>query len=533
VADVLGRGGQAVTYLAFDPDLRRKVVIKEYHARGGEIEHEAVLNEGRSLARINSRYVAKCLTVERLGDHIYLVMEHIPGKNLWDAAHEQSFEFTQAAQLVAQIAEGLSDVHRCGILHRDIKPANIIVHADGTARLVDFGLAATLSSSALESIGGTLQFMAPEQAVGDSDQIDWRADLFGLGAVLYWLVTGRPPYEGNNRDDIWRKAQRGEFLKPRDVNPQVPPELERICLKAMATRPSGRYGTADRFARALRRYLRGRASGLPSSETVAVSPPDQFVSNPAVDTRSSTASGIETAPEYARRRVPRWIAPIVVALGIMLAMILTTVLWKSNPDGSQSGILVSGTGPIQVEKFDIQVSPQGRAFVAVDRAVPLRLGDSVHFSVRLSRPAHVRLLWIDARGKAEELYPNDPEFGRRETEPVMEFESPLQLDRGWPLRDLVGGREIALLLVNAGPLPDIALRPSLLASPADNERQVARFTATRTEAPARLGLVATSMRALGHDSQRIDDPTYQLLEELRKQCDMVRAISIPVSTSHD
>jgi hypothetical protein len=101
------------------------------------------------------------------------------------------------------------------------------------------------------------------------------------------------------------------------------------------------------------------------------------------------------------------------------------------------------------------------------------------------------------------------------------------------LRDPVGGREIALLLVNDGPLPDIALLSSSLAWPVDAETQLARFTASRTEAPARSGPVVSSTRALGHDSQRIDDPTYQMLEELRKQCDMVREISIPVSNRHE
>jgi serine/threonine protein kinase len=275
----LGRGGQATTHLVFDPDLQRQVVIKQYHATGNAIEREAVLNEGRSLARVKSSYVAQCLNVERTGNDIYLVMEYIRGSNLSTAMRETSIGYRRAAELVAQVAQGLGDVHVCGLLHRDIKPANIIVCEDGTCRLVDFGLATPMTSESLEQVGGTLQYMSPEQARADVDQIDQRSDVFGLGAVFYHLLTGRAPYDADSKSQLWSKAQSGRFEPPRAINPEIPERLELICLTAMAPNPAKRFKSADALGRALRRYLRATrdedaapVAGSESSPPLAANP---------------------------------------------------------------------------------------------------------------------------------------------------------------------------------------------------------------------------------------------------------------------
>ena len=270
VIKTLGRGGQAVTFLVMDPDLKRHVVIKRYHASDSSIEREAVLNEGRALARVQSRYVAKCMGVEHEDGKIYLVMEYIRGTNLSDLLREKEITPDDSAKLIAKVAEGLDEVHLCGVVHRDIKPANIIVRKDGSPRLVDFGFAAMVASDALEQFGGTLQYMPPEQANADVERVDQRSDVFGLGAVMYRLLAGRAPYAGRSVREVWEQAKLGEFKPPSAFNPNIPERLERICLRAMSRNPNKRYRSADSFGRALRRHLRGtfedRSSTGPSRE---------------------------------------------------------------------------------------------------------------------------------------------------------------------------------------------------------------------------------------------------------------------------
>jgi serine/threonine protein kinase len=253
----LGSGGQASALLAFDPDLRRHVVMKQYHAASFGAD-EAAPREGQALARVQSPYVARCLGVERVGKAVYLVIEYIVGENLAKFRAEKPLAPAAAAELIGRLAEGLAAVHACGLLHRDIKPSNILVGDDGNPRLVDFGLAVPLASTALSGLSGTLPYMAPEQARGEPERIDPRTDIFGLGAVLYDLLTGRPPYQGKNRGELLRQAQQCQHQPPRRIKPAVPRALERICLKAMAAAPDNRYVSALELHGALRGYRRRR-----------------------------------------------------------------------------------------------------------------------------------------------------------------------------------------------------------------------------------------------------------------------------------
>ncbi len=172
VVRYLQRGGQANTYLAFDPDLRYHVVIKVYHHVASAADGEKVLNEGRALVKARSPYVAQCYGADRHEGAVYLVLEYIRGKDLSQLRGERRFAVEEALRLVAKVAEGLAAVHACGLIHRDVKPANILVGDDGDPRLVDFGLAEPIAGAGLSRVAGTLVYMPPEQARGDSDRVD-------------------------------------------------------------------------------------------------------------------------------------------------------------------------------------------------------------------------------------------------------------------------------------------------------------------------------------------------------------------------
>jgi serine/threonine-protein kinase len=298
----LGSGGQATATLAFDPDLERYVVLKRYHFTDGA-GVERALAEGRALARVRSPYVAGCLGAERHGEEVLLVVEHVAGGDLARAHRERSLTPAAAARVIALAAEGLAAVHACGLLHRDLKPANVLLGDDGTPRLVDFGLAAGVGSVALGELSGTPAYMAPEQARPEPERVGARTDVFGLGAVLYFLLTGSPPHGGRDAAETLELARRCAITPPRDLNPRVPRPLERICLRALSADPAGRQATAAELAAELGRFARGprrvvgttaaagvlllAALGLPLVRSVIVPGPPA----PSPPTRPGTSTG--------------------------------------------------------------------------------------------------------------------------------------------------------------------------------------------------------------------------------------------------
>jgi serine/threonine protein kinase len=254
----LNPGGQAAPLVAFDPDLKRHVVLKRYHRRADGDERLTAAREGQALVRARSPHLAQCFGLEREGNEWFLVIEFIPGRNLAQARLDLKPDADMAARWIEQVAEGLAAIHACGLIHRDIKPENIIFGDDGVIRLVDFGLAAPIGSDSLRELSGTPAYMSPEQARSEWDRIDPRSDVFGMGAVLYFLLTGRPPHQGRSVTETLASAREGRIVPPRQLSPKLPRGLESICLKAMATAPQNRYATARGFGEALQHFLQRR-----------------------------------------------------------------------------------------------------------------------------------------------------------------------------------------------------------------------------------------------------------------------------------
>jgi WD40 repeat protein/tetratricopeptide (TPR) repeat protein len=291
VLGVLGSGGQATTFLVRDPDLDCRVVLKQYHSAGLSAEYYLRI-EARSLARIHSPFVARCLHVERIDGKLFLIMEYVPGVRLDEYVRGEQAGFVRITEVLRDIAQGLLDVHGAGLLHRDIKPANILVRPNGTPCLVDFGFASALGSE-IEQIGGTWAYMSPEQAREES--LSPGSDVFGLGSVMFELLTGRPPYSGAT---IREQAKKAQFPLPRELNPEIPKQLETICLKAMAADPAQRYATAETLRNDLQGYLdEVRSSSLvaqqQSSTDKAASGPQQIGPNPYKGLAAFTESDAE------------------------------------------------------------------------------------------------------------------------------------------------------------------------------------------------------------------------------------------------
>lgn len=262
----LGRGGMGVVYLARHEKLGRVVALKMILAgnQAGEEAQQRFLVEAQSIARLSHPGI---VTVYDIGEHDgmpYFSLEYIPGNSLSRFIAEKPLEPKAAAMLTAKMAAAMQYAHERGVLHRDLKPANVLMADDETPKITDFGLAkqiegiqeAELTQSG--AIMGTPSYMSPEQAAGDPKNLGPPTDQYSLGAVLYQLLTGRAPFVAPRTFDVIRQVLADEPVPIRKLAPQVPADLETICLKAMHKDAARRYVNCREFAEDLTRFLEGR-----------------------------------------------------------------------------------------------------------------------------------------------------------------------------------------------------------------------------------------------------------------------------------
>ncbi len=243
--EVLGQGAFGVVYRARDTLLGRTVALKRL--RPGRLDApgavERFLREARSAAVLEHPHLVPVYDAGRIGEEPYLVTALIEGRNLADELAGHRPDFRRSARWVAELADALEHAHQKGVVHRDIKPSNILIDRDDRAHLADFGLARDPSAEATLSLDGsavgTPAYMAPEQARGERGAVGARTDVYGLGVVLYELLTGSRPFQGTARMLLLR-IQEEEPRRPRELDESIPLDLETVCLKAMAKEPAGR-----------------------------------------------------------------------------------------------------------------------------------------------------------------------------------------------------------------------------------------------------------------------------------------------------
>jgi len=259
ILNEIGRGGMAVVYKAYDPILQRHVALKVLSPRLAS-EDQVIRRfalEATTAANLKHPNIVIIHDVASAGGYQFLVMELIEGPTLREEIRSVgALPLARAARIATQLASALDYAHQRGLIHRDIKPSNILLSGDDHATLTDFGLVRAMSGSRLTEAGsslGTLEYMSPEQLTGE--EIDWRADVYSLGVVVYESLTAQMPFSGDTPYALMRKVMYEPPPPLSQVNPNLPPAVNRVMALALAKSPAERFRTAGEFAAALEQLL--------------------------------------------------------------------------------------------------------------------------------------------------------------------------------------------------------------------------------------------------------------------------------------
>jgi serine/threonine protein kinase/tetratricopeptide (TPR) repeat protein len=334
ILDQIGEGGMGVVYEAEDTRLGRRVAIKiPSNAPDNKSHHARFLREARSISALSHAHIATLFDYGELPDgRPYIVMELVNGRELGDLLRDEELSIARAIEIIADVAEALCEAHRHSIIHRDVKPSNVIINERGVVKVLDFGLAkligeeqevdqnaATLAGLKTRSdvMLGTPLYLSPEQA--KAAPVDGRSDLFSLGALLYECVAGRPAFSGATVVEIAAQVIHVNPAPPSQFNRLVPPELDRITLKAIAKRPEERYQTAEEFIADLR-ALSFHFSELDDTRTPSMT----SYSSGSQITHAHRSTALTTLSDNLRR--PR----LSIATVLIGVAVLFVVAWGAN-----------------------------------------------------------------------------------------------------------------------------------------------------------------------------------------------------------
>jgi tetratricopeptide (TPR) repeat protein len=363
VLEVLGRGGMGIVYKARQQGLQRLVALKVMRATGAPDTAELARFriEAEAAARLQHPNIVQVFEVGTNQDCPFLAMEFCSGGSLAGRLQGTPWPPAEAAALLERLARAVAAAHRAGVVHRDLKPANILLTDDGTAKITDFGLAKRLDvddgHTQSGAILGTPTYMAPEQALGATRHVGPGADIYALGAILYELLTGRPPFRAATVLETLEQVRTRDPVGPRQLAPRTPRDLETICLKCLAKEPARRYVSAETLADDLQHFQAGRP----------------ILARPV--------GVVERVGKWARRYPA--VASLLSAVVFVAMLGLAGILWAWNE--------TAGERDRAREAERRALSSRRIALDAVDRAYT-RLSESEEFDYSGLQPVRVALL---------------------------------------------------------------------------------------------------------------------------------------------
>jgi eukaryotic-like serine/threonine-protein kinase len=369
ILGVLGRGGMGVVYRAKQSALGRVVALKMIlagaHARERDLERFRA--EAQAVARFQHPNIVQVFEVGEADGLPYFALEFVPGGTLAGKLKHEPQTPKFAAETVEALAKAMQYAHARGIVHRDLKPANVLVGEDGAPKVTDFGLAKQLEGASIETQAGTIlgtpSYMAPEQASGDADKVGPPADVYALGAILYDMLTGRPPFTGTSVLETLDMVRHVEPVPPTQLAGKLPRDIETICLKCLQKDPAKRYATAGELADDLRRFLDGKP----------------ILARPV--------GPVERAWRWAKRNP--WVAGLGTAVAVLIVgtAILTSVMWWRVSVEKKVAEVARGKAEAAAEQEKLAKEDQAKQKeLALDtiRVVLLRVDGAMRHDVRLA-----------------------------------------------------------------------------------------------------------------------------------------------------
>lgn len=337
IKDRIGIGGMAEVYRAQDSTLGRvvavKVMLPQFAADPSFTQR--FRQEAAAAANLQSPYIVNVYDWGQDDETYYIVMEFVRGSDLKTAIQQRgAINQRKAAEIGSQVCQALTVAHNQDIIHRDIKPQNIMVLRDGSVKVADFGIAclANSANTLTQEALGSVHYMSPEQARGD--RTDARSDIYSAGVVLYEMLTGRLPFEGDNAVSVAIQHLSSVPLSPREINPDVPEALELICMKAMASDLEKRYASADEMLADLEEFRKNPEVDLDFTiedlHRETVDEPTQYI--PAVHTVSKAQKVQEADDEEEEAASPHKLGTrkLLTIIGAAVAAVaLIVLLWHA------------------------------------------------------------------------------------------------------------------------------------------------------------------------------------------------------------